>query len=50
MFGEANFLGHHTLPVQCVLTGYRAVPLKNGHSEDLELSGRLMFLRAVVLR
>ena len=39
MFGEANFLGHHTLPVQCVLTGYRAVPLKNGHSADLELSG-----------
>ncbi len=42
MFGEPNFLGQLTLPVKCVLTGYRSVPLKNGHSEELELSALLV--------
>ena len=40
MFGEPNFIGQLTLPVKCALTGFRSVPLKNGFSEELELSGR----------
>ena len=42
MFGEPNFLGAATYPSTCLLTGYRAIPLKNGHSEDLELSTLLV--------
>ena len=38
MFGEPNFLGQFTVPVKCIRTGFRSVPLKNGFSEDLELS------------
>ena len=46
MFGEPNFIGQHTIPVQCVRTGFRSVNLKNGHSEDLELSGKVFGLHA----
>ncbi|XP_023319680.1 1-phosphatidylinositol 4,5-bisphosphate phosphodiesterase gamma-1 isoform X2 [Eurytemora carolleeae] len=42
MFGEPNFLGAATYPCTCILTGYRAVPLNNGHSEELELSSLLV--------
>lgn len=38
MFGEPNFVGQYTVPVGCVRTGVRSVPLKNAFSEDLELS------------
>ena len=40
MFGEPNFIGQFTIPVRCVRTGFRSVNLKNGYSEDLELSGK----------
>ena len=42
MFGEPNFLGAATYPCTCILSGYRAVPLNNGHSEELELSSLLV--------
>jgi len=42
MFGEPNFLGAATYPATGILTGFRAVPLKNGHSEELELSSLLV--------
>ncbi len=42
MFGEPNFVGQLTLPVKCVLSGYRSVPLKNGFSEDLDLAALLV--------
>ncbi len=44
MFGEPNFLGQYTVPVSCTLNGVRSVPLKNGFSEDLELSGEYMYV------
>eukprot|EP00095_Tigriopus_kingsejongensis_P002053 maker-scaffold254_size236139-snap-gene-1.12 protein:Tk02053 transcript:maker-scaffold254_size236139-snap-gene-1.12-mRNA-1 annotation:"1-phosphatidylinositol -bisphosphate phosphodiesterase gamma-1" len=44
MFGEPNFLGHFTIPLKCVRPGFRSVPLKNGFSEDLELSALLIHL------
>lgn len=45
MFGEPNFLGHYTVPVACVRTGVRSLPLKNAFSEDLELSSLLINLK-----
>ncbi|TRY67123.1 hypothetical protein TCAL_13126 [Tigriopus californicus] len=42
MFGEPNFLGHFTLPLKCMRTGFRSIPLKNAFSEDLELSALLI--------
>jgi len=42
MFGEPNFLGAATYPAAALLSGYRSVPLKNGHSEELELSTLLV--------
>jgi len=44
MFGDHNFLGAATYPARLVLTGFRSVPLKNGHSEELELSSLLVQL------
>ena len=40
MFGEPNFIGHYTIPVECALDGVRSVPLKNTFSEELELAGQ----------
>jgi len=40
MFGEPNFIGQYTVPLECIRTGYRSVPLKNNFGEVLELSGR----------
>merc|ERR1712200_324373 len=42
MFGDPNFLGAATLPALCLLSGYRSLQLKNGHSEELELSSLLL--------
>ena len=42
MFGEPYFVGAATYPANCILSGYRAVPLKNGYSEDLELASLLV--------
>ena len=41
IFGDSNFIGQYTVPVRCIRTGYRSIPLKNAFSEDLELSGTL---------
>ena len=40
MFGEPNFIGHYTIPVNCALDGVRSVPLRNTFSEELELAGQ----------
>lgn len=39
IFGDSNFIGQYTIPVRCLRSGYRSIPLKNAFSEDLELSG-----------
>ena len=44
MFGDPNFLGAATYPVRLLLSGYRSVQLRNGHSEELELSALLVQL------
>jgi len=42
MFGDPNFLGAATYPAKLVMSGYRSIQLKNGHSEELELSSLLV--------
>jgi len=42
MFGDPNFLGAATFPAHCLLQGYRSVALRNGYSEELELSSLLV--------
>ncbi|XP_072013746.1 1-phosphatidylinositol 4,5-bisphosphate phosphodiesterase gamma-1-like isoform X2 [Amphiura filiformis] len=42
VFGDPNFLGQATYPLKAIRTGYRSVPLKNGHSDDLELATLLV--------
>jgi len=42
MFGDPNFLGAATYPAKLVMVGFRSVQLKNGHSEELELSSLLV--------
>ncbi|KAK0087269.1 hypothetical protein PV325_001367 [Microctonus aethiopoides] len=44
VFGDCNFIGQATYPVRCLRTGYRSVPLKNQHSEDLELASLLVHI------
>ncbi|XP_066090240.1 1-phosphatidylinositol 4,5-bisphosphate phosphodiesterase gamma-1 isoform X1 [Saccopteryx bilineata] len=44
MFSDQNFLAQATFPVKGLKTGYRAVPLKNNYSEDLELASLLVKL------
>jgi len=44
MFGDPNFLGASTFPARLVMSGFRSVQLKNGHSEELELSSLLVQL------
>ncbi|KAL4234227.1 phospholipase C [Mactra antiquata] len=44
VFGDPNFLGQATYPVKCLRSGYRSVPLKNEHSEPLELSSLLVYI------
>ncbi|XP_015336127.1 1-phosphatidylinositol 4,5-bisphosphate phosphodiesterase gamma-1 [Marmota marmota marmota] len=42
MFSDQNFLAQATFPVKGLKIGYRAVPLKNNYSEDLELASLLI--------
>ncbi|XP_063153235.1 1-phosphatidylinositol 4,5-bisphosphate phosphodiesterase gamma-1 isoform X2 [Candoia aspera] len=42
MFSDQNFLAQATFLVKGLKTGYRAVPLKNNYSEDLELASLLV--------
>ncbi|XP_043208508.1 1-phosphatidylinositol 4,5-bisphosphate phosphodiesterase gamma-1-like [Amphibalanus amphitrite] len=44
MFGDPNFIGQATYPLQCVRPGLRSVPLKNGYGEPLELASLLVHL------
>ncbi|XP_014241973.1 1-phosphatidylinositol 4,5-bisphosphate phosphodiesterase gamma-1 isoform X2 [Cimex lectularius] len=45
MFGDPNFIGQATYPFCGLRTGYRSVPLKNGYSEDHELSTLLVHMK-----
>ncbi|KAM3922485.1 1-phosphatidylinositol 4,5-bisphosphate phosphodiesterase gamma-1 isoform 2-T2 [Leptodactylus fuscus] len=42
MFSDQNFLAQASLVVRGLKTGFRAVPLKNNYSEDLELASLLI--------
>uniref|UniRef100_A0A8D0GG57 1-phosphatidylinositol 4,5-bisphosphate phosphodiesterase gamma n=1 Tax=Sphenodon punctatus TaxID=8508 RepID=A0A8D0GG57_SPHPU len=42
MFSDQNFLAQATFLAKGLKTGYRAVPLKNNYSEDLELASLLV--------
>ncbi|XP_029467242.1 1-phosphatidylinositol 4,5-bisphosphate phosphodiesterase gamma-1 isoform X2 [Rhinatrema bivittatum] len=42
MFSDQNFLAQATILMKGLRTGYRAVPLKNHYSEDLELAALLI--------
>uniref|UniRef100_A0A672U602 Phosphoinositide phospholipase C n=1 Tax=Strigops habroptila TaxID=2489341 RepID=A0A672U602_STRHB len=42
MFSDENFLAQATFPVKGLKTGFRAVPLKNNYSENLELASLLV--------
>lgn len=44
MFSDPNFLAQATFPVKGVRSGYRSVPLKNGFSENLELTSLLVYV------
>uniref|UniRef100_A0A8C5FYG6 Phosphoinositide phospholipase C n=1 Tax=Gouania willdenowi TaxID=441366 RepID=A0A8C5FYG6_GOUWI len=44
MFSDPNFLAQATFPVKGLRSGYRSVPLKNGYSENLELSSLLVHI------
>lgn len=44
MFGEPNFLAQATVPVAAIKPGFRSVPLKNEHSEDIELAALLVHI------
>lgn len=44
IFGDSNFIGQYTVPVRCLRSGYRSIPLKNAYSEDLELAGESIFV------
>ena len=50
MFGEPNFIGAATYPSTSILKGFRSVPLKNGHSEELELSTLLVKVSVFFIR
>lgn len=42
MFGDPNFLGQATFPLQCIRSGYRSVPLMNNYSEELDQAALLV--------
>ncbi|XP_054273965.1 1-phosphatidylinositol 4,5-bisphosphate phosphodiesterase gamma-1-like [Macrosteles quadrilineatus] len=44
MFGDSNFIGQATYPMVALRTGYRSVPLRNGFSEEMELSTLLVHI------
>lgn len=41
MFGEPNFVGQATFPLNCIRLGYRSVPLNSKYSE-IELASLLV--------
>ncbi|XP_054169332.1 1-phosphatidylinositol 4,5-bisphosphate phosphodiesterase gamma-1-like [Oppia nitens] len=43
-FDDSSFVGHSTLPITCLRTGYRSIQLKNEYSEELELSTLLIHI------
>ena len=45
IFEHHDFIGHLTVPVCLVQSGYRSVQLRNGHSEELELSSLLLHIQ-----
>ncbi|XP_013922551.1 PREDICTED: 1-phosphatidylinositol 4,5-bisphosphate phosphodiesterase gamma-1 [Thamnophis sirtalis] len=49
MFSDQNFLAQATFLVKGLKTGYRAVPLKNNYSEDLELASLLVKIDKIPL-
>ncbi|KAM3838617.1 1-phosphatidylinositol 4,5-bisphosphate phosphodiesterase gamma-1 isoform 4-T4 [Vipera latastei] len=49
MFSDQNFLAQATFLVKGLKTGYRAVPLKNNYSEDLELASLLVKIDIIPL-
>ena len=42
VFGDPNFIGQATFPVSSLKPGFRSVPLRNQHNEELELSSLLI--------
>jgi phosphatidylinositol phospholipase C gamma-1 len=42
VFGDPNFIGQACFPVCSLKSGFRSVPLKNQHNEELELSSLLI--------
>ena len=42
VFGDPNFIGQATFPVRSLRDGFRSIPLKNQHNEELELSTLLV--------
>ena len=42
VFGDPNFIGQASFPVNSLRPGFRSVPLKNQCSDDLELSTLLV--------
>jgi phosphatidylinositol phospholipase C gamma-1 len=44
-FENRVFQSQATFPVNCIRSGYRSVPLKNGWSEELELSSLLVYIQ-----
>ncbi|XP_055327367.1 1-phosphatidylinositol 4,5-bisphosphate phosphodiesterase gamma-1-like [Paramacrobiotus metropolitanus] len=49
MFNDQHLVGQATFPVRCIRQGFRSVPLKNGWSEDLELSSLLVRIQIKTL-
>ncbi|XP_034269819.1 1-phosphatidylinositol 4,5-bisphosphate phosphodiesterase gamma-1 isoform X2 [Pantherophis guttatus] len=49
MFSDQNFLAQATFLVKGLKAGYRAVPLKNNYSEDLELASLLVKIDIIPL-
>ncbi|XP_067931452.1 1-phosphatidylinositol 4,5-bisphosphate phosphodiesterase gamma-1-like [Watersipora subatra] len=47
VFGDPNFLGQATIPVSCIKSGYRSIPLLNEYSEELELASLLVKIEIV---
>ncbi|CAG2175667.1 unnamed protein product [Oppiella nova] len=43
-FDDSSFVGHSTIPVTCLRSGYRSVQLKNEFSEELDLSTLLIYM------
>lgn len=47
MFGDPNFMGQSVIPLGSIRNGYRAVPLRNGHSEEMELASVFIHINVV---